>query len=607
LSGVIMLVSYPGRLPGRLKRGMILVALLTVSVTIMDAIGLALLVPLVEILIGLDNSASEISIIRWVEAVFDWLGMELSIGTLIVAILSLQSVRVIGMALQHWSTVMLSARYEEILRIESHETTLRASWLHFTSQKSGELINLMIPQAYRGGKSLHAFTTSIAGIITTLIYFSGAILISLTLSIAAAGYTVLIVLFLTYFLVRSRRIGKRITTVQSEMSVESTESIGGMKAIKAAGLEDHAAHRFRTISTQFTDIMSSSGINQGVMHSTAEVAFLIAMVLGLMFATNTLEIPSAILLLFAMLFVRLFQRAKGLQASLMGFFQTEPSLDVIYEAQRLARINVGRLGGTELRSLTSGMELTDVSFIYPGRSTGLDHVSLDIPFGKSVAIVGPSGAGKTTIIDLIVGLIDPDSGNIRVGEQSLGDVSLNSWRNNIAYVTQETALFNDTVGNNISLGHEHTDQQRLITVSEQSGVDKFISELADGYDTMISERGANLSGGQRQRIALARALYRQPQLLILDEATNALDTYSEGHFLETIDQLHGNLMILMVSHRLTTLKNVDNIYVLDQGKIVESGSPSKLMEAHTVFQTMINERSTETNSGGSPNSSSDES
>ena len=595
-----MLASYPGRLPGRLKKGVILVALLTASVTILDAIGLALIVPLIEILIGLDSSASEISIIRWVELGFDWLGIGLSVGTLIAVILIVQAVRVAGMALQLWSTAMLGARYEQRLRIESFEAIANASWLHFTSLKSGELFNLLIPQAHRGGATIYTFTTGIAAIITTLIYFTGAILISWNLSIAAAGYTALVILVLSYFLVISHRIGQRVTTIQGAMSVESTESLGGMKAIKAAGLEEHVARRFRTISTQFTDIISSNGINQGLMHATAEAAFLIAMVLGLLFATHTLGMPAGGLLLFAMLFTRLFQRAKGLQASLMEFFQLMPALDYVNEATRLAKINTSRLGGVEVTGLDTGLHISGVSFIYPGRQSGLENISIDIPSGESVAIVGSSGAGKTTIIDLIVGLMEPDSGDIRVGDQPLVDISLNSWQNNIAYVTQGTTLFNDTVANNISLGYAATDLKRLNTASEQSGVDSFISELPDRYDTIIGERGVRLSGGQRQRIALARALYRQPQLLILDEATSELDTHSESLFQETIDQLQGNLTILMVAHRLSTVMNVDNIYVLDQGKIVESGSPSDLIEARGIFHTMINEGSTATSPSDSP-------
>jgi ABC-type multidrug transport system fused ATPase/permease subunit len=565
------------------------VGILTIIVSVLDGIGLALIVPLVELLVGLESSASAVPIIRWVESAFEWFGFELSIGMLVAVILALQVVRVIGLALQMWLTTLLGARFERTLRVEAYDALIKTSWLHFTAQKSGELVNVLIPQSQRAGGTIRAYSTALASLFTIGIYFTGAILISWDLSLIAAGYTLLVVIALSYFLVISRRRGIRIAAELGKMSVESSESFGGMKAIKAAGLEQHASRRFISISNRLTRELSLNGLNQGSMHATAESFFLIAMILGLLFATHTLGLPAGALLLFAMLFLRLFQRAKVFQTSLMEFYQTTPALSIITDARKIAASNVERQGGKPFEGIDRGMELSGISFTYPERSRGLDDVSISIPSGTSVAIVGPSGGGKTTIIDLIVGLIEPDHGNITVGKHLLSGVSLSSWREKIAYVTQGTTLFNDSVVNNIAFGHETADTELLAHVSAQSGVDRFISELPAGYDTVIGERGVRLSGGQRQRIALARALYRQPQLLILDEATSELDTHSERRFQETIDQLHGNLTILMVAHRLSTVMNVDNIYLLDGGTIVESGSPSELIESRGMFHAMLNE------------------
>jgi ATP-binding cassette, subfamily C, bacterial len=579
---------------------MALITLLTIVVTLLDGIGLALIVPMVEIIVGIDNGTSEISL--KVEAVFEWFGMTASIGTLVAVILVVQAVRVVGLATQLWLINLLGARFERNLRMGVYAAILNASWLHFTSQKSGELTNVLIPQSQRGGAMITAYTNAGAALITTIIYLAGAMLISWDLSLVAAAFTLVLAFALSYFFTISRKLGTKISDALRDMSVESQETIGGMKAIKSAGLEADALHRFRRISDELARQLSLNGANQGAMHSAGESLFMVAMVLGLLFATSTLGLAPSALLLFALLFLRMFQRAKGLQSSLLEFFQLAPSLGVLQSARQSALENASRQGGAKFTGLGPGMKLSDVSFTYPGRANGLNKVSINVPSGDSIAIVGSSGAGKTTIIDLIVGLIDPSSGNIRVGEQLLTDVSLNSWRTNIAYVTQGTVLFNDTLANNISLGHEHPDLDMLATVSQQSGIDQFISELPDGYNTVIGERGVRLSGGQRQRIALARALYRQPQLLILDEATSELDNHSERLFQETIDQLHGDLTILMVAHRLSTVMNVDNIYVLDQGKIVESGRPSELIEAQGIFHAMVNEGATETNASESPDS-----
>jgi ATP-binding cassette, subfamily C, bacterial len=605
VSTIRTLTSYPGQLPHPFKRALVLTTALTVVVTMLDGIGLALIIPLVELLIGLDSSASETSIIRWVQNGFEWFGLDLSVGMLVTVILLIQVVRVLGMALQIWLNSLLKVRFEKQLRSETYELILAASWLHFTSKKSGNLMNVLISQSQRAGDTLSSYGGALAAIVTTLIYLAAAVLISWNLSLLAALYTFLIIIALSFFLKIGRNLGIKISESIGQLTIEVTESLGGLKAIKAAGMESTVTGRFTKMAAELEHYSSVYGLSHGVMNSTAEAFFLIAMLAGLVFASSTLGLPAGALLLFALLFFRMFQRAKAFQQAMLEFFQVEPGLEIVRNAQREAKASPERSGGQPFENFGTGVEISNLSFKYAERSSGLEKISIEILTGKSTAIVGPSGAGKTTVIDLVVGLISPDDGEITVGDQVLAEVSLNSWRSNIAYVTQGTLLFNDTVAKNVALGELEVDHDLLVTVCAQSGVDTFVSELPDGYDTAIGERGVRLSGGQRQRIALARALYRQPQLLILDEATSELDTHSERRFQETIDQLHGNLTILMVAHRLSTVMKVDNIYVLDQGQITESGSAAELLEARGMFYSMINEGSSSNNSGAISDTSSE--
>lgn len=588
-SPIFSLTSYPAHLPKRFKLALSGVTLLTVIVTILDGLGLALIIPLVELLIGLDSSASSTSIVRWASTALEWLGFEQSVGLLVAVILVIQTARVIGMALQIWLNSLLKVRFEQQLRSEAYNLILGASWLHITSKKSGDLYNVLISQSQRAGDTLSSYGAALAAVITTVIYLIAAILISWNLSLLAAAYTVGIILALSVFLKFSRRLGRNTANTVGEISVEVNETIGGMKAIKASALEDQSSERFTGLTRRLARYASLYGLSQGTMNSAAEAFFLVAMLLGLVFASTTLALPAGALLLFALLFFRMFQRAKGFQQSMLEFFQVEPALALVRNAQQEARESNERSGGSDFESLGKGVNLVATSFKYPERTTGIDNISIEIKTGQSTAIVGSSGAGKTTIIDLVVGLIEPDSGEVVVGNEPLSTLSLKSWRSRLSYVTQGTTLFNDTIARNIAPGREEVDTELLNQVCTQSGVDQFFDILQNGYETPVGDRGVRLSGGQRQRIALARALYRKPQLLILDEATSELDGASERMFQETIDKLHGDTTILIVAHRLSTVMNVDYLYVLDNGTIQEHGKPSDLIVSRGVFYSMLND------------------
>ncbi len=205
----------------------------------------------------------------------------------------------------------------------------------------------------------------------------------------------------------------------------------------------------------------------------------------------------------------------------------------------------------------------------------IENLDLDIDAGKTTAMVGLSGAGKSTIADLVMGLIKPGKGIILIDGKPLTDTS--SWRNQIGYVAQDTFLFNDTVKNNLLFADEDADDDEIWRALKSASAREFVINLPQGLDTLIGDRGVILSGGERQRLALARALLRKPSLLIMDEATSNLDSENEKNILQSIEKLHGDISILMIAHRLSTIKNADHIYLIENGRVVESGSWEELI------------------------------
>ena len=231
----------------------------------------------------------------------------------------------------------------------------------------------------------------------------------------------------------------------------------------------------------------------------------------------------------------------------------------------------------------SAVRFDHVSFRYNSEAPGLDNVSLEVMPGQKIALVGPSGAGKTTLFNLLLRFHDIDSGSITIGGQDIRDVTLLSLRDHIALVTQEPILFDESIAENIAQGRRNATRQEIIEAATAAAADDFITAQADGYDSQVGEGGLKLSGGQRQRIAIARAMLRNAPILLLDEATSALDTESERHVQEALSHLMEGRTTIVIAHRLSTVLDADRIYVMDRGRIVESGTHSELISQNGLY------------------------
>jgi ATP-binding cassette subfamily C protein len=299
-------------------------------------------------------------------------------------------------------------------------------------------------------------------------------------------------------------------------------------------------------------------------------AFVLSFILYI--ALAILAMPTAEVLVLLFLFARILPRVSDMEQRYQQVVHGLPAITSILRMQKRCEAAVEPRTPTRERiDLRDSIRLEGVSFGYEA-TPFIRDLNLTIRAGETTAIVGPSGAGKSTIADLLIGLITPCAGHVLVDGIPLGPERMRSWRNKIGYVAQDTFLFHDTVRANLLWAHPEATEEELSQALRLAAAEEFVSGLPCGLDAVVGDRGVRLSGGERQRLALARALLRKPSLLLLDEATSALDSENEQRVQRDLEKLHGRMTILIISHRLSTVRGADIIHVLENGRLVESGT-----------------------------------
>jgi len=290
---------------------------------------------------------------------------------------------------------------------------------------------------------------------------------------------------------------------------------------------------------------------------------------------------------FAFAILRLAPKVSSFASYQMQIMNALPNLELVAGVLSDDRYITIKSGSKNFQRVNSNIEFRNVKFAYRGRDSVLDGVSLKVERNKMTAIAGTSGSGKSTIVNLLLQLYAVDKGDIYIDNMSIKEYNVPSILEKIGYVDQETFVYNASVKDNIAFGKEYP-MPEIVEAAKLANAHEFIQQLPEGYGTLVGDRGMKLSGGEKQRIAITRAMIRKPEILILDEATSALDNVSEKVVQEAIDKVAQGCTTLIIAHRLSTIRNADTIYVLDQGKIVESGTHQQLMNQQGKYWELYN-------------------
>lgn len=480
---------------------------------------------------------------------------------------------------------------ERDLRASLHKKFLELPIAYFSERRKGDLIARfstdVLDIQYAVLSSVHRLVQDPLMIILTLgilILFSAKLTLLVIVLLPISGFII-------------SRIGKTLKkpaqAAKQELAVllsQLEEHISGIQIIKSYVAERRVHKHFSDSNQRYFRYMNKTMFRRDLSSPVSEVLGALILVVIVWYGgnliLNTNELEADFFITYIVLFYQVTVPAKSLSNAFYDIKRGEASADRVLEILETENEMTDAADAKEVSVFESDLKLVDVTFSYEEKVV-IDQLSLTIKKGSSVALVGQSGSGKSTIASLINRFYDPQGGSILLDGQDIRTLKQKSYRHLIGFISQDAVLFNDTIRNNIAFGVESATEEEIITAAKIANAHTFICEQEQGYDTIIGDRGMKLSGGQRQRLTIARAILKDPQLLILDEATSALDSESEQLVQEALEQVLQNRTSIVIAHRLSTIQHCDQIVVMKDGVIVEKGKHLALLEQDGVYKKLV--------------------
>mgnify|MGYP003393657227 CR=1 FL=1 len=555
---------------GSYKSYLVTLVVLGIVASGLEALSVNILIPLFSFF-GEDKSATTDPISRFIIHIFDYLNLPFTLVTILSLICFLFVVKAIILFTFGYLKNKIKNEYERNLKDSIFSRILSAQWPYLLKQKQGYIETIFTVDVIRTSSTIETLSSIIITITGLFTYLVVAINISqavtaMTLVFSALGFAVFKPLISL-----ARSVSRKSIDLQKETMHHVSESTGGIKLIKILGAEIEVSKLGKILSKEYEKLQNRATMLLQLSTVFIKPLSVIFISFILVFSYYYTSYNMGALIAIVYLVQQMFGYVHNLQTYIHTLNERIPYIQTVLNYQKEmveAQEKYNERDGKPL-VFSKNISFNNVVFSYTPHKKILDGVSLTIPRGAMVGFVGESGAGKTTIFDLVTRLFEPDSGEILIDGVNIKDLKLDDLRGAMGYVSQEMFLLSTSIADNIRFYDSSITDEKIIDSAKKANIFTFVDGLPDKFDTLVGERGVKLSFGQRQRIIIARALARDPQILLLDEATSALDNESEFYIKETLSKLKGEITILIIAHRLSTLSDADKTFALKDGKIVE--------------------------------------
>lgn len=554
-----------------------------VLVSFLEGAGIFLLVPMLGSSGILDISAKS-SANQNVIKILEVFPITLSL----TLILSLYVFIVASVAfLQRYVTIQnakIQIGFINFLRLETHNALLTANWIFLARKRKSDLINLLTGELGRVSMGTNLCLQLLTSTIFTFIQVCFALWLSIKMTLFILLCGIILVFLTRKFTKRAKVLGGRTSEISQNYLGGITDQFNGIKDIKSNNLEDSRIEWLEEWSKsieheQIEYIKLKTGSQ---LYYKISLGILITIFISV--SINIFHRQAIQLILIILIFSRLWPRFISIQSNLEQLASSIPALNRLIELQdeckRFNELKTSKDKRIRSLAITEEIACKNVYFRYDKTSSvfNLENINLKIPLNCTTAIVGYSGAGKSTLVDILMGLIEPDKGEVSLDGSPLKREDLTAFRKAISYVPQDPFLFNGSIRDNFLIMKPNARDEDIWESLEFAASKEFVQNLPEGLDTIVGDRGVKLSGGERQRIVLARSILRKPSILVLDEATSALDMENEAKIQESLKKIKGEITIVIVAHRLSTIKNADQVIVMDKGKIIQNGQFNQLAQ-----------------------------
>jgi len=547
-------------------------------VALLEGIGLGFIYPIIEVAQADGPVDSGGPVLGTFISVYQFVGVPFELEFLLLGVALAMTFRFVMSFITAWLKAILAREYEKNLRKRAFDRALDAEVGYFDDEGSDDVLNAIITETRYSGKVIEKAVVAMETTFLVLMYFAVMFYIAPGMTILAIVLLGSITLLIRFIIEPAVTVGTRVAEANEKVQETVQAGTQGIRDVKLFGLSDEVFETFNNAVNRFARSEVSMSRNRSAVQNFYELsaALMIFVLIYVGFVFTGLQLGELGVFLIAMFQLaprvsRLNSQLYNLEGHIAHLIRTQDFLDEL--DQRLEE------HGDRSVDAVEEIEIEDVHFSYGNDEKVLDGISFDVEKGEFIAFVGQSGAGKSTIVALLARLYDPDAGIIRADGTPIEEFDLQEWRERIAVVRQQPFIFNDTLEKNITVGNRNASRQEVKRVCEIAQVTEFLNELPEGYDSDLGDEGVRLSGGQRQRVALARALLKNADFLVLDEATSDLDSNLERKVQESIESMDQEYGIIAIAHRLSTVKNADQIYTVEDGSIVEEGTHGELLSA----------------------------